>query len=58
MQSATEHTMIELSGPDRPGLLSEIFAVLADRKCNIVAAEVWTHNSRMASVVYITDEAN
>ncbi|XP_047962863.1 ACT domain-containing protein ACR4-like [Salvia hispanica] len=58
VQSATEHTMIELSGPDRPGLLSEIFAVLADRKCNIVAAEVWTHNSRMASVVYITDEAN
>ncbi|KAL1550482.1 ACT domain-containing protein ACR4-like [Salvia divinorum] len=57
LQSATEHTMIELSGPDRPGLLSEIFAVLADHKCNIVAAEVWTHNSRMASVVYIT-EAN
>lgn len=44
-------------GRDRPGLLSEIFAVLTDLKCNIVAAEVWTHNSRMASVVYITDEA-
>lgn len=58
MQSAAEHTMIELSGIDRPGLLSEIFAVLADHKCNTVAAEVWTHNSRMASVVYITDEAN
>lgn len=58
MQSAAEHTMIELSGPDRPGLLSEIFAVLADHKCNVVAAEVWTHNTRMASVVYITDEAN
>lgn len=58
MQSADEHTMIELSGPDRPGLLSEIFAVLTDHKCNVVAAEVWTHNSRMASVVYITDEEN
>lgn len=58
MQSAVEHTMIELSGIDRPGLLSEIFSVLADHKCNTVAAEVWTHNSRMASVVYITDEAN
>ncbi|KAH6796488.1 ACT domain repeat 4 [Perilla frutescens var. hirtella] len=58
VQSAAEHTMIELSGRDRPGLLSEIFAVLADHKCNVVAAEVWTHNSRMASVVYITDEAN
>ncbi|XP_055818734.1 ACT domain-containing protein ACR4-like [Solanum dulcamara] len=56
VQSAAEHTTIELTGRDRPGLLSEIFAVLADHKCNVVAAEVWTHNSRMASVVYITDE--
>ncbi|KAK6116611.1 hypothetical protein DH2020_049717 [Rehmannia glutinosa] len=58
VQSASEHTTIELSGRDRPGLLSEVFAVLTDLKCNVVAAEVWTHNSRMASVVYITDEAN
>ncbi|KAJ8529154.1 hypothetical protein K7X08_035989 [Anisodus acutangulus] len=56
VQSAAEHTTIELMGRDRPGLISEIFAVLADHKCNVVAAEVWTHNSRMASVVYITDE--
>ncbi|KAJ0961129.1 hypothetical protein J5N97_000904 [Dioscorea zingiberensis] len=58
VEAAAEHTSIELIGRDRPGLLSEIFAVLADLKCNVVAAEVWTHNSRMASVVYITDEAN
>lgn len=58
VQSAMEHTTIELTGRDRPGLLSEVFAVLADLKCNVVAAEVWTHNSRMASVVYITDEAS
>ncbi|KAI8527905.1 hypothetical protein RHMOL_Rhmol12G0110000 [Rhododendron molle] len=58
VQAATEHTTIELTGRDRPGLLSEVFAVLADLKCNVVAAEVWTHNSRMASVVYITDEVN
>ncbi|KAF2292944.1 hypothetical protein GH714_029999 [Hevea brasiliensis] len=57
VQSATENTPIELTGRDRPGLLSEVFAVLTDLKCNVVAAEVWTHNSRMASVVYITDEA-
>ncbi|KAI3501879.1 hypothetical protein L1887_29907 [Cichorium endivia] len=55
VQSAMEHTTIELTGRDRPGLLSEIFAVLSDLKCNIVAAEIWTHNSRMASIVYITD---
>lgn len=58
VQSAAEHTMIELSGRDRPGLLSEVFDVLADHNCNVVAAEVWTHNSRMASVVYMTDKAN
>lgn len=58
VQAAADHTTIELTGRDRPGLLSEVFAVLADLKCNVVAAEVWTHNSRMASVVYITDEVN
>ncbi|XP_051116625.1 ACT domain-containing protein ACR4-like [Andrographis paniculata] len=57
VQSAAECTAIELSGTDRPGLLSEIFAILTDLKCNVVSAEVWTHNSRMAAVVYITDEA-
>lgn len=57
-QAAMEHTSIELTRRDRPGLLSEVFAILADLKCNVVATEVWTHNSRMASVVYITDEAN
>ncbi|XP_023513709.1 ACT domain-containing protein ACR4-like isoform X2 [Cucurbita pepo subsp. pepo] len=57
VQAAEKHTTIELTGRDRPGLLSEVFAVLADLKCNVVAAEVWTHNSRMASVVYITDDA-
>ncbi|XP_068656123.1 ACT domain-containing protein ACR4-like [Aristolochia californica] len=56
VQAAAEHTSIELIGRDRPGLLSEIFAVLADLKCNVVASEVWTHKSRMASVVYVTDE--
>ncbi|XP_070021493.1 ACT domain-containing protein ACR4-like isoform X2 [Nicotiana sylvestris] len=58
VQSAAEQTTIELTGRDRPGLLSEIFAVLTDHRCNVVAAEVWTHNSRMASVVYITHEEN
>ncbi|XP_047308718.1 ACT domain-containing protein ACR4-like [Impatiens glandulifera] len=58
VQSSMDHTTIELTGKDRPGLLSDIFAVLTDHKCNVVAAEVWTHNSRMASVVYIADESN
>ncbi|XP_010545190.1 PREDICTED: ACT domain-containing protein ACR4-like, partial [Tarenaya hassleriana] len=56
VQAISENTSIELTGRDRPGLLSDVFAVLTDNNCNVVAAEVWTHNSRMASVVYITDE--
>lgn len=56
VQSIGEHTAIELTGTDRPGLLSEISAVLTNLKCNVVAAEVWTHNMRVACVVYVTDE--
>lgn len=57
VQPNTKDTSIELIGRDRPGLLSEIFAVLTDLDCNVVAAEAWTHNSRMASVVHVTDKA-
>lgn len=52
-----EHTSIELIGTDRPGLLSEVCAVLTDLKCNVVKAEVWSHNTRVAAVVHVTDES-
>jgi UTP:GlnB (protein PII) uridylyltransferase len=52
-----EHTSIELSGTDRPGLLSEVCAVLADLHCNVVNAEIWTHNARAAAVVHVTDDS-
>eukprot|EP00249_Psilotum_nudum_P012025 c23538_g1_i1 orf=448-1803(-) len=58
VQSAVEHTAIELTGADRPGLLSEIFALLSDLGCNVVAAELWTHNMRVASLIYVTDYVN
>lgn len=51
-----DHTAIELTGSDRPGLLSEVCAVLTHLKCNVVSAEVWTHNTRAASVMHVTDE--
>ncbi|KAI4381396.1 hypothetical protein MLD38_007468 [Melastoma candidum] len=50
-----DHTAIELTGCDRPGLLSEISAVLTHLKCNVVSAEVWTHNTRAAAVMHVTD---
>ncbi|XP_051122649.1 ACT domain-containing protein ACR6-like [Andrographis paniculata] len=58
VECVAEYTTIELIGRDRPGLLSEVFAVLTDHQCNIVGAEVWTHNSRMASILCITDAAS
>lgn len=57
VESAAEHTTIELTGTDRPGLMSEISALLAELRCNVVAAELWTHNMRVASLLYVTDEA-
>ncbi|KAF5734861.1 putative amino acid binding protein [Tripterygium wilfordii] len=48
-------TALELTGTDRVGLLSEVFAVLADLQCNVVEAKVWTHNGRIASLIYVND---
>ncbi|GFZ06948.1 ACT domain repeat 8 [Actinidia rufa] len=48
-------TALELTGTDRPGLLSEVFAVLADLQCNVVESKVWTHNGRIASLIYVKD---
>ncbi|KAI7725911.1 hypothetical protein M8C21_032423 [Ambrosia artemisiifolia] len=48
-------TAIELTGTDRVGLLSEVFAVLSDLKCDVVEAKVWTYNGRIASLIYLKD---
>uniref|UniRef100_A0A7N0RAJ7 ACT domain-containing protein ACR n=1 Tax=Kalanchoe fedtschenkoi TaxID=63787 RepID=A0A7N0RAJ7_KALFE len=51
-----EHTAIEMTGTDRPGLFSEISAALADLHCNIVEAHAWSHNACLACVAYISDQ--
>lgn len=48
-------TALELTGTDRVGLMSEVFAVLAELQCNVVEAKVWTHNGRIASLIYVKD---
>ncbi|KAI3727536.1 hypothetical protein L6452_16152 [Arctium lappa] len=48
-------TAIELTGTDRVGLLSEVFAVLSDLKCDVVESKVWTHNGRIASLIFLKD---
>ncbi|CAL9143721.1 ACT domain-containing protein ACR6-like isoform X2 [Musa acuminata AAA Group] len=52
-----EQTLIEVTGSDRPGLLSEICAVLATQLCHVDKAELWTHNTRVAAVLHVTDES-
>ncbi|XP_047259686.1 ACT domain-containing protein ACR5 isoform X5 [Capsicum annuum] len=53
-----DYTSIELIGSDRPGLLSEVSAVLTNLKCNVINAKVWTHNTRAAAIMQVSDEEN
>ncbi|KAM0842482.1 hypothetical protein ACQ4PT_058336 [Festuca glaucescens] len=48
--------LLELLGVDRPGLLSEVFAVLHDLRCGTVDARAWTHGGRVAALVFVRDE--
>ncbi|KAL7150182.1 hypothetical protein ABFS83_05G093200 [Erythranthe nasuta] len=48
-------TALELTGTDRVGLLSEVFAVLSNLHCTISDAKVWTHNGRIAALIYLKD---
>ncbi|KAI0500662.1 hypothetical protein KFK09_018878 [Dendrobium nobile] len=49
-------TNLELVGTDRPGLLSEVIAVLTDLRCSVVEAKLWTHKGRIAALISIKDE--
>lgn len=51
-----DYTAIEVIARDRPGLLSEVSAVLATLHVNVVAAEVWTHNQRIACILYVNND--
>nr|GLL38977.1 ACT domain-containing protein ACR1-like isoform X1 [Ipomoea trifida] len=51
----TNHTALEMTTTDRPGLMSEISAVLAETGCHISAAVAWTHNARAACILYVDD---
>ncbi|KAJ1375216.1 ACT domain, partial [Sesbania bispinosa] len=56
VKQTMDDTVIELMGSDRPELLSEVSVVLTNLKCNIVNAEVWTHNTRAAAMMHANDE--
>ena len=48
--------MLEFTGADRMGLLSEIFAVLADMEWRVMEACALTHRGRLACVVFLHNE--
>ncbi|MFS7946666.1 putative [Protein-PII] uridylyltransferase [Helianthus anomalus] len=54
-KSIDRMTAIELTDTDRVGLLSEVFAVFSDLKCDVVESKVWTHNWHIASLIYLKD---
>ncbi|XP_072971384.1 ACT domain-containing protein ACR3 [Typha angustifolia] len=56
-EEASESTVVEVTATDRPGLLSEIAAVLAVLGCHVTSVQAWTHNSRAAVILYVTDHA-
>lgn len=56
-ESCHERTAIEITGINRPGLFSEISAVLAEENCNVIEAHAWSHNDRLACVAYISDQS-
>lgn len=48
-------TILEMTGIDRPGVMSEISAVLAELGCHVSGGVVWTHNARAACVFHVGD---
>src|SRR6516165_10062761 len=52
---SSRHTMIEVAGLDRPGLLFEVTATLSKLNLNIASAHVATFGERVVDVFYVTD---
>ncbi|MEC9342603.1 MAG: ACT domain-containing protein, partial [Pseudomonadota bacterium] len=48
-------TVVEVTGLDRPGLLSDITRVLADLSLNIGSAHIATFGEKVIDVFYVSD---
>ncbi|HTO85719.1 MAG TPA: ACT domain-containing protein, partial [Methylomirabilota bacterium] len=53
--SAT-HTVIEVNGRDRPGLLYRLTSVLSDLKLQISSAKISTFGQRAVDAFYVKDQ--
>ena len=54
-QASTRHTVIEVNGRDRPGLLYDVTAALSGLGLSIVTAHVSTYGERAVDVFYVKD---
>jgi [protein-PII] uridylyltransferase len=54
---ANERTLLELSAPDRPGLLARVGGIFMEQDIALSAAKIATLGERVEDVFYITDKA-
>ena len=53
-----EHTVVEVNGLDRPGLLYELTRELSDMRMDITSAHIATFGEKAVDVFYMTDQAS
>jgi [protein-PII] uridylyltransferase len=53
--ASTKHTVIEVNGRDRPGLLYDVTRALSDLRLSIVTARVSTYGNRAVDTFYVRD---
>ncbi|MBU6420337.1 MAG: ACT domain-containing protein, partial [Proteobacteria bacterium] len=54
-RASNRHTVIEVNGRDRPGLLHDVTAAISDEGLQIASAHVTTYGVRAVDVFYVKD---
>ena len=54
-RASNSHTVIEVNGRDRPGLLHDVTAAISDQGLQIASAHVTTYGMRAVDVFYVKD---
>ena len=53
--ASNTHTVIELNGRDRPGLLHDVTAAISEQGLQIASAHITTYGVRAVDVFYVKD---
>ncbi len=54
-EASTKHTVVEVNGRDRPGLLHDVTRTLSDLRLSIVTARISTYGERVVDTFYLRD---